>query len=652
MKGRSPCTSRGLRTQPAVYRRKGMNKKTKLEKKKESKRYLLSLSFGSLGVVYGDIGTSPLYALRECFFGKHAIQPTSENVLGVLSLIFWSLILVISVKYLILILRADNQGEGGILALMQLVLPKKKRSKAVVLFMGLFGAALLYGDGTITPAISVLSAVEGLKVAAPMVQPFILPITLAILFFLFLFQHRGTQKVGMVFGAVMVVWFGVIAATGIINIIQDFAVFAAVNPFHAFQFFKNHGFDSLYILGAVFLVVTGGEALYADIGHFGRLPIRLAWFTFVLPCLLLNYFGQGALLLNRDVSISNPFYQLTPVWALYPMVLLATSATIIASQAIISGVFSLTFQALQLDYLPRLRVRHTSEEEKGQIYIPQANWFLFAATAGVVLGFQTSSNLAGAYGVAVSTTMVITIMLGYVAMRDLWHWPKAAIIVITALFLIIDLSFFSANMLKIWHGGWYPLLLAAVVYFLMSTWLRGKNVVANQMKEYSQPLKRYVNDLDLRTVTRVSGTAIYLTSSPLSTPPAFIQNIDHNKIVHRRVIFISVGIKGIPNVPAKDRIHFKRLREGFYRVLVRYGFMNSPDLRAVIQILQNRHLKIDMAETTIFVGRGTLVPTKTVGMNTWRDKLFILMAKNSQRATAYFNLPPDRVIEMGGRIQF
>jgi KUP system potassium uptake protein len=628
-----------------------MAQKTERQKKKESKQYLLLLSFSSLGVVYGDIGTSPLYALRECFYGKHAVSPTVDNVLGVLSLILWSLILIISLKYLLLILRADNQGEGGILALMQLVLPKKKRNKTPILILGLFGAALLYGDGTITPAISVLSAVEGLKVATPVFKPFILPLTLGILFFLFLLQRHGSGKVGMMFGTVMLVWFTVIAVAGAMNIIKNFDVLAAANPLHAFRFFHHQGFKSLFILGAVFLVVTGGEALYADIGHFGRTPIRLAWYTFVLPCLLLNYFGQGALLLNKGASISNPFYQLTPDWALYPMVVLSTCATIIASQAIISGVFSLTFQALQLGYLPRLQVRHTSEEEKGQIYIPYANWLLFAATAAVVLGFQTSSNLAGAYGVAVSATMVITIVLGYMAMRHLWHWPKAAAIPITAFFLITDISFLAANLLKIWRGGWYPLLLAVGVYFIMSTWSKGRKTVDQQLKEYLQPLKGFVKNMDLRKVTRVSGTAIYLTQNPLTTPPAFMHNITRNKIIHSRIIFLSIGFKGIPYVPAKERIHFEKLREGFYRVLVRYGFLNAADFQAAIRIIQNRHLKIDLKKTTIFVGRGTLIPSQSIGMSKWRDRLYILMAKNSAKATTYFNLPPDHVLEIGGQIK-
>jgi KUP system potassium uptake protein len=629
----------------SMARRKGQDKT-------EGKKYLFFLAYSALGVVYGDIGTSPLYALRACFHGPHSVDQTPANVLGVLSLIFWALILVVSVKYLLLILRADNQGEGGILALMELVLPEKGRQKAGVLILGLFGAALLYGDGTITPAISVLSAIEGLEITTPVFKPFILPITIAILFFLFLVQRRGTGKVGLIFGPVMLVWFAVIAITGTSAIMQNSAVLASLNPYHAFRFFRAQGFESLYILGAVFLVVTGGEALYADIGHFGRAPIRLAWFTVALPCLLLNYFGQGALILDHRAYASNPFYHLAPDWALYPMVVLAAAATIIASQAIISGVFSLTFQAVQLGYLPRLRIRHTSEDEKGQIYLPQINWAMFIATTAVVLGFRSSNNLAGAYGVAVSTTMVITSILGYLAMRDLWGWPRPAAACIAVLLLSIDFSFFSANMLKILHGGWYPLLAGATVYLLMSTWVRGQEIIGKQLKEYVQPLKSFINSIDFRTVTKVSGTAIYLTQNPLSTPAAFVQNIKHNKVVHRRVIFLSIGFKNVPYVRAEDRVYFKRLSKGFYRVLVRYGFMNRVDLQAAIRIIHNKHIKIDREDSTFFVGRGSMIPTRSGGVSKWRGKLYIIMNRNAERATKYFNLPPDQVLEIGVQIKF
>lgn len=632
-----------------------MAEKKKNKKNSEDERdtkYLLFLAFSALGVVYGDIGTSPLYALRECFHGKHAVDATPENILGVLSLIFWSLTLVISVKYLIIILRADNQGEGGILALMELVLPTRGWQRTTVLTVGLFGAALLYGDGVITPAISVLSAVEGLKVATPIFKPYIIPITIAILFFLFLAQHRGTGGVGLMFGPVMIVWFSVLGVLGVKSIIQNTEVFAALNPHHAFTFFQDNGFQSLFILGAVFLVVTGGEALYADIGHFGRAPIRLAWFTVVLPGLLLNYFGQGALLLRNGSVAENPFYHLSPTWALYPMVILATCATVIASQAIISGAFSLTFQAFQLGYLPRLQIRHTSEEEPGQIFIPQLNWILFAVTVGIVLGFQSSSNLAAAYGVAVSTTMVITTLLGFVAMRDPWNWRLPLAILLTVFFLIIDLTFFGANMLKIHQGGWFPILGAILIYVVMSTWMQGQKVIARQLKDSTQPIKRFVDNLDRRTVKKASGTAIYLTRSPLSTPPAFVHNLKHNKVLHQTVIFLSVGFKNIPYVASDERVRFEKMEKGIYRVLVRYGFMNRTDISAVVRILREHHLKFDLEDTTFFLGRETLIPSKSIGMSVWRDKLFLLLARNSERATKYFNVPTDRVFEIGSHIKF
>ena len=621
------------------------------ELKKEQKHlYLLALS--ALGVVYGDIGTSPLYAFRQCFYGDHAVNPTSENVLGVLSLIFWSLMIVISLKYLLVILRADNQGEGGILALMEVVLPRKGHRRAIILIMGLFGAALLYGDGTITPAISVLGAIDGLKVATPFFNPYIIPIALVILFLLFLLQSRGTGKVGILFGPVMIVWFVIIGLTGIIAIFNNPEVLAALNPYHAIKFFLARSLGSFFILGAVFLVVTGGEALYADIGHFGRAPIRLAWFILVLPCLVLNYFGQGALILNNPSYTVNPFYHLTPDWALYPMVILATLATIIASQAIISGAFSLTFQAVQLGYLPRLRILHTSEEERGQIYMPQVNWILFVATVAVVLGFQSSNNLAAAYGVAVSTTMVITTILGFVAMRTLWNWNIAVSILAAGFFLIVDLTFFSANLLKILQGGWYPLLIAAGIYLLISTWMKGKEEMNNQIQKYVQPLQKYLQHIDMRKVKKIPGIAIYLSESPLSTPLAFIHNINHNKILHRRVIFISVNVKNVPFVRSEDRLKFQRLAPGFYRVLLLYGFMNRPDVRSALKIVQNQYLKLPIEDSTFYIGREKLIPRESIGMAKWRSRLFVFMKRNSEDIVQNFNIPPERVFEIGAQFKF
>ena len=621
------------------------------EPKKEQK-HLYFLALSALGVVYGDIGTSPLYAFRQCFYGDHAVNPTSENVLGVLSLIFWSLMIVISLKYLLVILRADNQGEGGILALMEVVLPRKGHRRAIILIMGLFGAALLYGDGTITPAISVLGAIDGLKVATPFFNPYIIPIALVILFLLFLLQSRGTGKVGILFGPVMIVWFVIIGLTGIIAIFNNPEVLAALNPYHAIKFFLARSLGSFFILGAVFLVVTGGEALYADIGHFGRAPIRLAWFILVLPCLVLNYFGQGALILNNPSYTVNPFYHLTPDWALYPMVILATLATIIASQAIISGAFSLTFQAVQLGYLPRLRILHTSEEERGQIYMPQVNWILFVATVAVVLGFQSSNNLAAAYGVAVSTTMVITTILGFVAMRTLWNWNIAVSILAAGFFLIVDLTFFSANLLKILQGGWYPLLIAAGIYLLISTWMKGKEEMNNQIQKYVQPLQKYLQHIDMRKVKKIPGIAIYLSESPLSTPLAFIHNINHNKILHRRVIFISVNVKNVPFVRSEDRLKFQRLAPGFYRVLLLYGFMNRPDVRSALKIVQNQYLKLPIEDSTFYIGREKLIPRESIGMAKWRSRLFVFMKRNSEDIVQNFNIPPERVFEIGAQFKF
>lgn len=568
----------------------------------KEKKYRLYLSLAAVGVVYGDIGTSPLYALRECFHGSHAVSPTQSNILGVLSLIIWSLILVISVKYLVVILRADNQGEGGILALMELVLPRRGRRKKAILILGIFGAALLYGDGTITPAISVLSAIEGLEVTTPVFEPYIVPLTLFILFLLFLLQQRGTGKVGMLFGPVMTIWFLVIAGTGLIHILDEPMVLASFNPLHAIEFFFRHGYRSLFILGAVFLVVTGGEALYADIGHFGRFPIRTAWFCLVLPALLLNYLGQGALLLGDSSLAFNPFYNLTPDWALYPMVILATFATIIASQAIISGIFSLTFQALQLGYLPWLKVRHTSEDERGQIYIPKVNWVLFVVTSGVVLAFQRSGNLAAAYGVAVSTTMVITTLLGYMAMTVLWKWNKWTAIPLTLFFLIIDFAFFGANMLKIHEGGWYPLLVGGLIYLIMSVWSEGQETIKRQFRHYAKPLKSYIRDIDMRKIKKVPGTAIFLSPSPLVTPPTFIQNLQHNRVIHRKIFFFSVCYGNIPFIRSENRIRMDKLSPGYYRVVIRYGFMNRTDIRAVIRIIQNKYLKIDLEDTAFAAG--------------------------------------------------
>lgn len=623
-----------------------------MSKSKKQKSGLFILSLAALGVVFGDIGTSPLYALRECFYGDFAVPATQVNIMGAISLIFWALILVISLKYLIFILRADNDGEGGILALMELVLPKKKSTKRIVILaMGLFGAALLYGDGMITPAISVLSATEGLKIATPFFEPYVVPITIGILIALFIFQKRGTHGVGMIFGPLILVWFLVLAAMGISSILKTPAILEAASPHHAVLFFEENHWHGIFILGAVFLVVTGGEALYADIGHFGKTPIRWAWFTIVLPCLLLNYFGQGALLL-RDTSMTvNPFYHLAPDWALYPLVILATIATIIASQAIITGAFSLTFQALQLGYFPRLKVVHTSKNEEGQIYMPQVNWIIFVGTISLVLAFQTSGKLAAAYGVAVTTTMVITTLLAYVAMRKLWHWKLPVAIVVTLILLCIDLSFFLANIDKIPDGGWVPLLIAVGIYFIMTTWHKGRRILNVQMKKLLKPTSVFVEELKSEQPVEVPGTAIYFTSSLDSIPPALVKNLKHNKMIHERVITLSIKYKDNAHIPKQKRLTLEKVNERFYKAVLHYGYMDKTDVPKGLDLIADKDITINQEEVSYFVGRETLIVNGKMKMPRWRESIFALLSRNSQRATRFFNLPPEQVVEVGSNVE-
>ena len=547
------------------------------------KRRFAILCLASLGIVYGDIGTSPLYALRECFYGEHAVPPNQANVLGVLSLILWSLLLIISVKYLILILRADNRGEGGILALATLVSEVVRRGKFLFL-LGLFGAALLYADGMITPAISVLSAVEGLHVATPLFDPYVVPIAVAILIGLFLFQSRGTTGVGKVFGPVTILWFLAISVLGIHQILRAPEVLAAINPWHGVDFFLNNGGRGFVVLGAVFLAVTGGEALYADIGHFGTAPIRLTWFAIVLPALVLNYFGQGALLLMQPESAVNPFFRMAPSWALYPMVVLATAAAIIASQAIISGAFSLTMQAIQLGYSPRLKVNYTSARIIGQIYVPVVNWVLMLSCIGLVLGFRTSSHLAAAYGVAITTTMLITTILFYVVARRRWHWSAVAALPVAAFFITIDLAFFGANMLKVAHGGWFPLLVSACILFLMLTWRKGRRVLRGHLSDICLPLDALLPDLKNQRIRRVPGTAIYMSGNRSGTPLALLHNLKHNKVVHEQVVLLTVRTEEVPYLAnVKDRVALEKLEEGFWRAQIHFGFMEKPDVPAALE---------------------------------------------------------------------
>ena len=618
-----------------------------------SRRKLLPLTLTAIGVVYGDIGTSPLYAMRECFFGSHSVPPSPENVLGVLSLIIYSLLLVISIKYIAIVMRADNHGEGGILALTAL-LPARDGSGPgwpMLVLMGIFGAALLYGDGMITPAITVLGAVEGLKIATPLFEPYVVPIAVAILIVVFAIQKQGTHRVGGLFGPVMVLWFVVIAALGISWMVEHPIVLTAVDPRHAIAFFGDHGWHGFAVLGAVFLVVTGGEALYADMGHFGKRPIRLAWFTLVLPALLLNYFGQGALLLSNPKAAEQPFFLLAPEWALFPLVGVATAAAIIASQALISGAFSLTRQAIQLGYSPRLDIEHTSSHEMGQVYVPQVNWALMISTIAIVIGFGSSTALAAAYGIAVTLTMVITAVLLHVVATERWRWPRPLAFLVTGIFLIVDVAFFGANALKIAHGGWLPLVIGTLLFTLMTTWKTGRQIVAQRLTARAEPLEEFIARLAERPPARVPGTAVFMTAQPRGTPPALAHNLHYNKVMHEHVITLLVTTQPVPHVAEKDRITVRELGYGISDMVVRYGFMEDPNVPEALAVGRERGLNLDDSDVTYFLGRETLIVTKSPGMAMWRERLFVLMARNAVRATGFFRLPPERVIELGVQVE-
>jgi KUP system potassium uptake protein len=589
--------------------------------------------------------------MRECFYGQHGVPPTHANVLGVLSLILWSLILIISVKYLTLILRADNRGEGGILALATLVSDVLRRGKFLFL-LGLFGAALLYADGMITPAISVLGAVEGLHVATPLFDHYVVPIAVVILIGLFFFQSRGTTGVGAVFGPITMIWFAAISLLGIGHIIRAPEVLAAINPIHGFEFFAINGWRGFVVLGAVFLVVTGGEALYADIGHFGTAPIRLTWFAVVLPALTLNYLGQGALLLVQPDAAVNPFYRMAPSWALYPLVVLATAAAVIASQAIISGAFSLTMQAIQLGYSPRLRAIYTSERVIGQIYVPVVNWGLMLSCITLVLGFRTSSNLAAAYGVAITTTMLITTILFYVVARLRWNWPATAALPIAAFFIVIDLAFFGANMLKITHGGWFPLLVSAAILFLMLTWRKGRRVLRSRLGEICIPLDAFLSELKSQSIRRVPGTAVYMSGNRFGTPLALLHNLKHNKVLHEQVVLLTVRTEEVPYLAnAKDRVALENLHEGFWRAQIHFGFMEKPNVPAALDRVKQPDLRFDTMRTTYFIGRETILATRKLGLSSSRGSIFAWMTRNAGDVTSYFCLPPNGVVELGARVE-
>jgi KUP system potassium uptake protein len=616
-------------------------------------RYLAALALGALGVVYGDIGTSPLYAIRECFHGEYGVEPTPAHVLGVLSLMSWSLVVIISVKYIVFVMRADNRGEGGILSLVALAVPRDSGTRGsawALALLGVFGAALLYGDGMITPAISVLSAVEGLQVAAPALERFVVPATVAILIALFAIQRHGTERVGALFGPVMVVWFVTLGVLGVRGIAEEPSVLAALAPWHAVSFLAEKGGVGFVVLASVFLVVTGGEALYADMGHFGRRPIRVAWFGLVLPGLLLNYYGQGALVLRNPAAAENPFYLLAPAWSLYPMVALATAAAVIASQAMVSGAFSLTHQAIQLGYCPRLSVQHTSALESGQIYVGPVNWAIMVAACALVLGFGSSANMSAAYGMAVSATMLITTALLCVVAYRRWGWRWGTLALAAAL-VPVDLAFFGANLLKLDDGGWFSLLIAAVGFALMSTWKRGRVVLRERLEETGLPLELFLPDLETNKLPRVPGTAVFMAGDPRGTPLALLHNVKHNKVVHELNVLLTLTTEDVPYVPEPERALVKPLGQGFFRVIAHHGFMDLPDVPRLLRQVRSAALPIDLERTSYFLGRERVIPAGRSGMARWREWLFSVLSQNAQSATSFFRIPPNQVVELGAQVE-
>lgn len=610
---------------------------------------------GALGVVFGDIGTSPLYALRECFAPEHGVPLTQENVFGILSLVFWSLTIIVSIKYLLYVMRADNRGEGGVLALLALAAPHQANviggKQRILVWLGVFGAALLFGDGIITPAISVLSAVEGLQIATPLFEPYVVPITIVILVGLFVLQQKGTGKIGALFGPILLLWFFIIGILGLHAIISNPAVLWAVNPWHAVNFFeenKTHGFVSL---GAVFLAVTGGEALYADMGHFGPRPIRASWFAIVFPALLLNYFGQGAFLLTSPAGIQNPFFRLAPPWALFPLVVLATFATVIASQALISGAFSLTSQAIKLGLLPRMTIVHTSREEIGQIFVSRINWLLLVCTIWLVLEFRSSSALAAAYGIAVSGTMIITTLLIFVVTKELWKWNVWTASIVSGFFLLVDLAFFAANSTKLFEGGWVPLVVGVLVFTLMTTWRRGKQILKDRLEEKLPPFDIFVHDIPEMAPLKVPGVAVYMNAHRDITPPAFLYNLKHNHVIHETTIVAIVVVEEIPHVSPMRRVEVEALGKNIFRVTIHYGFMDTQDVPRSLSLCKSQKLEIDPLKATFFFGRESLLATQRPGMAIWRERLFAFMSQNAQKASRFFRIKADQVIEIGFEVE-
>jgi len=615
-----------------------------------------ALSLAALGVVYGDIGTSPLYTMHEVFATRHhPVALTPDNIYGILSLILWSLILVVSVKYVVFIMRADNRGEGGIMALLALAsrsLGHDKKKQRTVMLIGILGACMFYADGIITPAISVLSAVEGLQVATHTFDRWIIPITLLVLAILFFAQSKGTAKVGALFGPIMLIWFGTLAVLGFINIMIEPQVIKAINPIYAVYFFQAHYWIAFVALGAVVLSVTGTEALYADMGHFGRKPITLAWFSCVLPSLVLNYFGQGALILHDPQAIDNPFYLLAPDWMLYPLVGLATVATVIASQAVISGAFSVSRQALQLGYLPRMEIEHTSDSQEGQIYLPRVNWAMMLAVMVLVVGFKSSDNLAAAYGIAVTGNMLNTSLLGLVVFHRIWGWGWFRTAMIGTLFISIDFAFFSANVLKIPDGGWFPLMLAIIIFSVMLTWKTGRDLLFLRLRSEAMALDPFIESIGKYPPTRVPGNAVFMTQNPQGVPNALLHNLKHNKVLHEKVILLTVKVKDYPFVPLVNRLNVEKLGHDFFRVTVRYGFKDEPDLPRDLRMCAMHGLELDSIDTSFFIGKETLILGHEPGFAFWRKKLFVAMFRNADSVTNHFKLPPNRVVELGAQVIF
>ena len=620
-----------------------------------NKTKLSALTLAALGVVFGDIGTSPLYTMKEVFsVGVHPVPLNEVNMFGILSLIVWALIMVVSVKYVAFIMRADNRGEGGIMALLALASHNAAgdaKKQHTIMLLGILGACMFYADGMITPAISVLSAVEGLELAAPVLHPMILPITLLVLFILFWAQSKGTALVGAFFGPIMLLWFTVLGVLGIQGIMQNPSILQALNPIYAFNFFSVSPWIAFVALGAVVLAVTGAEALYADMGHFGPFPIRLAWFGFVLPALILNYFGQGALILQDPESVKNPFYLLAPEWMLYPLIVLATLAAVIASQAVITGAFSVSRQALQLGYLPRMHVEHTSESEEGQIYMPRVNWGLMLGVMALVLSFKSSGNLAAAYGIAVTGDMVITTLLAGIVFHHIWGWSKLRTGMLVALFLVVDVAFFSANVLKIPDGGWVPLVIGIFIFTLMLTWKTGRNMLYSMLKNEAMAIDPFIEAVGAHPPLRVSGTAIFMTPNLDGVPHAMLHNLKHNKVLHEKMVLLTVKFLDYPHTSNEERVTVEDLPNEFYRVTVRYGFKDEPDLPRDLVLCAEQGLVLDAMDTSFFVGKEILIASNASGMAFWRKKIFIGLFRSAETITNQFKLPPNRVVELGSQLK-